>query len=235
MQVVIIDDEKHIRDGLKILLNRYTYIQILGEASSLEEAKILIERTKPDLVFLDIMLKNETGFNLLDVISVLDFRLVFITAYNEFAIKAFKYNAFDYLLKPLDLDELDDTLNRLQSQKGLNKTQVELSKKNKDFKNLLVKTNRQIHVLPLEDIIRCQADQGYTHFFMKDGQQILSSKTLKEYNSILPDDQFIRVHQSHLVNRNYILSYDKQGYVVIPGQVKIPVSVRKRSIVLKLL
>lgn len=233
MKVVIIDDEKHVRDGLKILLNRYAYIQISGEASNLEEAKTLIEYTKPDLIFLDIMLKNETGFDLLDVISLIDFKLVFITAYNKFAIKAFKYNAFDYLLKPLDLDELDDTLKRLQSQKSLNKTQIELSRKNKDFKNLLIKTNRQIHVLVLEDIVRCEADQGYTHFYMKDGQHILSSKTLKEYNNILPEDLFIRVHQSHLVNKKYILSYDKQGFVVLQNQLKIPVSVRKRSLVLK--
>lgn len=233
MKSVIIDDEQHIRDGLNILLSRYDDIQCIGEASNLQEAKTLIEETKPDLVFLDIMLKNETGFDLLDLLSVLNFKLIFITAHNEYAIKAFKYNAFDYLLKPIDIEELDNTLERLKHQTDLYKEHIELSKKNKDFNNLLVKTNRQVHVLGLENIIRCEADQGYTHFYMKDGQHILSSKTLKEYNSILPEDQFIRVHQSHLINKKYIISYDKQGFIIIHGQLKIPVSVRKRSIVLK--
>lgn len=114
MNAIIVDDELEIREGLEILLQEYPFVKVVGKAATVAEAKHKIELYKPDLVFLDIQLKNKTGFDLLDQLDYLDFHLVFVTAYNEYALKAFKYNAFDYLLKPVDPVELRDTLHRLK-------------------------------------------------------------------------------------------------------------------------
>ncbi|MDX1447254.1 LytTR family DNA-binding domain-containing protein [Lishizhenia sp.] len=236
MKTVIIDDEKQIREGLKILVNNIPDLEVVGEAENIEEGEQLINSLSPDLVLLDIQLKQNTGFHLLDKIPNKNFHLIFITAYNEYAIKAFKYNAFDYLLKPIDPEELEGTINRLREQKNIQAEQlIQASKKNNDLKRLVVKTTEQIYILPLDEIVRCEADLGYTHFHMSSGKRILSSKTLKEYNSLLPDETFIRIHQSHLVNLKYITSYNKKGHVQLQNNMEIPVSVRKRSMVADLL
>ncbi|SFT36025.1 two component transcriptional regulator, LytTR family [Lishizhenia tianjinensis] len=236
MRTIIIDDEKQIREGIKILVNTIPNLEVVGEADNIVDGEKLINELKPELVLLDIQLKQDTGFQLLDKIEHKNFHLIFITAYNEYAIKAFKYNAFDYLLKPIDPEELTLTVQRLREQKNIQAEQlIEASKKNEDLKRLVVKTTEQIYVLPLDEIIRCEADLGYTHFYMKSGKRILSSKTLKEYNSLLPEDTFIRIHQSHLVNVNYITSYNKKGVVHLSNNEEVPVSVRKRSLVSELL
>lgn len=236
MRTIIIDDEKQIREGIKILANNIPNVEIVGEAENIEDGEVLIKSLSPDLVLLDIQLKQNTGFDLLDNLEQKNFHLIFITAYNEYAIKAFKYNAFDYLLKPIDPEELELTIQRLEKQQNIQAEQlIEASKKNKELQRLVVKTTEQIHILPLDKIVRCEADLGYTHFYMNNGKRILSSKTLKEYNSLLPDDNFIRIHQSHLVNVKYITSYSKKGIVHLSNNEEVPVSVRKRSLVSDLL
>lgn len=236
MRTVIIDDEKHIREGLKILVNNLGNLHVVGEAEDIYEGKEVIERTKPDLVLLDIRLKNKTGFNLLESLDEMNFHLIFTTAFNEYALKAFKFNAFDYLLKPIDPTELKGSIERLQAQLKPNTQELlDASKNNEELQRLVVKTTEQIYILPLDEIIRCEADLGYTHFFMNNGKRVLSSKTLKEYNSLLPEDRFIRIHQSHLVNIDFIESYDKRGVVHLKNEQEIPVSVRKRSMLTELL
>ncbi len=236
MRTIIVDDEKQIRDGLKILLSSINDIQIIGEASNIEEAAKKISELKPDLVLLDIQIKDKTGFDMLDDLTSHDFKLIFITAFNEYAIKAFKYNAFDYLLKPIDPEELNNTIERLKEQSEYNtRQQMEVLKENKELNRIVIKTTEQIYVLDLEEIVHCRADQGYTHFYTKNRKHILSSKTLKEYNEMLPKEKFIRVHQSHLVNWEYVSSYEKKGELVLKNSERIPVSVRRRHIVAELL
>lgn len=229
MNAILIDDEIRIREGLKILLQPFSFVNVIAEAGSVSEGKEVIERLKPDLVFLDIQLRKSTGFTMLDSLVYKDFKLVFITAYNEYALKAFKYNAFDYLLKPIDPDELKETLDRLAVEGITFKEQHPVLTANTELNKLVIKTTERIHVLQTTDIIRCEADQGYTIFYLKDKSRIVSSKTLKEYHGLLPDEFFIRIHQSHLVNMSYIKSYDREGFVALKNDEKIPVSIRKRQ------
>lgn len=228
MNAIIVDDEQEIREGLEILLRQYPFVTVVDKASNVIEAKHKIELYKPDLVFLDIQLKNKTGFDLLDQLEYLDFHLVFVTAYNEYALKAFKYNAFDYLLKPVDPVELDSTLHRLKDTTYSGKQLIQQSLQNHDMKRVVVKTTKEIFIIELKDIVRCEASQGYTYFYLKDNKKILSSKTLKEYDDIMPEEIFVRIHQSHLVNLNYVALYSRNGIVVLKNKEEIPVSVRKR-------
>ncbi|MGG8497115.1 LytR/AlgR family response regulator transcription factor [Tenacibaculum sp. TC6] len=231
MRILIVDDEKQIREGLKILVATIKGTEVIGEASTIEEAKEKIETLQPDLVLLDIQIKDKTGFDMLDTLSGYNFKLIFVTAYNEYAIKAFKYNAFDYLLKPVDPEELEAAIERLKEQTNHNQKQLSILKENKELNRIIIKTTEQIYVLDLSEIVHCKADQGYTHFYTKHNKHILSSKTLKEYNELLPKEQFIRVHQSHLVNWEYVSSFDKKGELILKNEERIPVSVRRRHIV----
>lgn len=229
MKTIIIDDEKNIREGLCILLKAHPEINIVAQANDIKEAKTQIENLKPELVFLDIKLKNSTGFNLLDNLDYKEFKLIFITAYNEYAVKAFKYNAFDYLLKPIDPSELNETLHRLKNQEITYKEQANLSKDNKALNRIVIKTAKQIFLIDLDDIVRCESDEGYTKIYLNTGKNIISAKTLKEYNKLLPESTFIRVHQSHLVNVTYIKEYLREGKLKLENNILIPVSTRKRN------
>lgn len=229
MKTIIIDDEKNIREGLCILLKAHPEINIVAQANDIKEAKTQIENLKPELVFLDIKLKNSTGFNLLDNLDYKEFKLIFITAYNEYAVKAFKYNAFDYLLKPIDPSELYETLQRLKHQEITYKEQANLSKDNKALNRIVIKTAKQIFLIDLNDIVRCESDEGYTKIYLNTGKNIISAKTLKEYNKLLPESTFIRVHQSHLVNVTYIKEYLREGKLKLENDILIPVSTRKRN------
>jgi Response regulator of the LytR/AlgR family len=234
MRTIIVDDEKQIREGLRILVEQ-TDLEVVAEASTVAEAMIRIEALKPDLLLLDIQLQQRTGFELLDKLDYLDFKLVFITAYNEHAIKAFKYNAYDYLLKPIDPAEFFETIERLNQQQNIDKASLDLMKTNTNHDKVVVRTMESIYTLALKDILYCRADQGYTHFYMQDGKHIVSSKTLKEYASLFPEETFVRVHQSYLVNWTYVSSYRKKGELLLNNEYEIPVSVRRRSEVMKLL
>jgi two-component system LytT family response regulator len=229
MNTIIIDDEQEIRDGMEIMLQDFAFVNVVEKASNIIEAKHKIELYKPELVFLDIQLHSKTGFDLLDQLEYLDFHLVFVTAYNEYALKAFKYNAFDYLLKPVNPLELHDTLTRLQETTYSAKQLIQQSLQNHDMKRVVVKTTKEIFIIELGDIVRCEASQGYTYFYLKDNKKILSSKTLKEYDDIMPDDIFVRVHQSHLVNLNYVALYNRDGTIILKNKDAVPVSIRKRS------
>jgi two-component system LytT family response regulator len=229
MNAIIIDDEKEIRTGLKILLKPYPFIEVVAEACNVVEAKYKIELLKPDLVFLDIQLKDSNGFKMLDQLDFLDFNLIFVTAFNDYAVKAFKYNAFDYLLKPIDPLELDNTLNRLTTSSVSGRQLIQQSLGNQDLHRIVVKTAKEIFVIEMKDIVRCEASQGYTYFHLNNAKRILSSKTLKEYEEIMPSSQFIRVHQSHLVNLNYVSKYVRDGNILLKNTEEIPVSIRKRQ------
>lgn len=229
LKTLIIDDEKPIRTSLNIYLSDRDDIEVVGEAGTLEEAVAQIAKCQPDLVFLDIQLKQFTGFDMLDQLPDLNFKLIFVTAYSEYAIKAFKYSAFDYLLKPIDPDMLYETIDRLKVEMNTTAQQYKALKGNTDFQKITIKTTENIYHISFEDIVYCKADGSYTHFYLNTGKTILSSKPLKQYQNILPENLFFRSHQSYLVNVKLINGFDKKnGVLLMQNNEQIPVSVRNR-------
>ena len=249
IKAIIVDDQIEAINSLKQdLLNIFSNdIQIIGESMNLDEAVVMFKELKPDLIFLDIDLKIGTGFDFLKRIQQFkhsDYDIVFITAFNQFAIKAIKYSAFDYLLKPIDRDELELSINRLKEQliiKRETKLRIDLilnqekTQKLSDEKIVLSTTN-QVYFVNISNIIRCEASHNYTTFYLKDESKIMVSKTLKEYESILINHFFFRTHQSHLVNLNYVVSFIKEdGTILLNNGEKILVSRRKKEDLLQAL
>lgn len=241
LKAVIIDDELNARESIANL-SRLTNsdIDIIGEAEGVESGILLIQELKPDLVFLDIQLEDGTGFDILEQLDQIDFHIIFITAFNEYAIKAFKFAAIDYLLKPINPKEfksaLDQFINLQEKEDIESKLTAYLShikESAAEHKKIILKTAESIHLIKVQDIIRCEADKGYTEFFLRDGNKILVSKGLKEYNELLGDFGFIRTHQSHLINLDYIASFEKAdgGYILMTDKSTVPVSSRKREYV----
>lgn len=241
LKAVIIDDESNARESIANL-SRLTQseIEIVGEAGGVASGLEEIINTKPDLVFLDIQLEDGTGFEILEQIGKIDFHIIFITAFNEYAIKAFKFAAIDYLLKPINPKEfkaaIDQFVNLQEKEDIESKLTAYLShikESAAEHKKIILKTAESIHIVKVQDIIRCEADKGYTEFFLRDGHKILVSKGLKEYDELLGDFGFIRTHQSHLINLDYIASFEKAdgGYILMTDKSTVPVSSRKREYV----
>ncbi len=245
-KIVIVDDELSSRENLLSYLKPLVGSQnIMGTASNVDEAYELILKTNPQIVFLDINLTHESGFDLLNKFNNPEFEVVFITAYNEFAVKAFKYNAIDYLLKPIDKEELTEAI-----RKALTKWELVNKPPNrytnlfphdrelkKPFSRLCISTKESLLFIDFEDLVRCESDINYTWFILASGEKVLSSKTLKEYDEILSEQNFVRVHKSHLVNLKYIKSLSKAdgGSVVLKDNSSIPVSKSHKMLLLHVL
>ncbi len=238
MKVLIVEDEIDARKVLKYLLKElFPDIDIVGEAGTVSKAKKLIDLYHPDLVFLDVRLKDGTGLDLLHQCQCKDkFQTIFTTAYANYAIKAIKFNATDYLLKPIDPDELKaavikatNQINDKQKMSQLKKEQLGLS-----HKTILIKTSEQTFLLPVKDIIRLEADGSYTTIITLNNK-IITSKNLKFYEKELPESYFIRTHQSHLINKKYIHCITKEGLLKLTNQELIPISFRKKAMVRNLL
>lgn len=234
MKAIIVDDEPTNVKNLTILLNKYCpQVEILGAANNNQDALSLFEAEKPHLVFLDIQLDNDTGFNLLKLLPNKDFEVIFVTAYDNYGIQAIKFAALDYILKPIDIDELVS---------AVNKAEVKLKEKQQTMQlDFLVNHIKRDHAVPLKialpqqkeiiyvlvtNIVRCEADGTYTFFYLKNGEKILVSKVLKEYAELLETNGFIRTHQSHLVNLTFVKSWLKEdgGMLMLETGEKIPVS-----------
>lgn len=234
MKAIIVDDEPTNVKNLTILLNKYCpQVEILGAANNNQDALSLFEAEKPHLIFLDIQLDNDTGFNLLKLLPNKDFEVIFVTAYDNYGIQAIKFAALDYILKPIDIDELVS---------AVNKAEVKLKEKQQTMQlDFLVNHIKRDHAVPLKialpqqkeiiyvlvtNIVRCEADGTYTFFYLKNGEKILVSKVLKEYAELLETNGFIRTHQSHLVNLTFVKSWLKEdgGMLMLETGEKIPVS-----------
>ncbi len=225
IKVIIVEDEKNSREGLKNLLNEFCpEADVVGMASSVNEGLELIRRVNPDLVLLDIEMQTATGFDLLEQIEHITFDVVFTTAYEQYAIKAIKFSALDYLLKPIDVNELKAAIEKvvLKRSRGNENEQVKLLLKNLKLENpkthkITLSTSEGLVFIPVNDIIRCEAQGAYTTFFLKADKKILVSKNLKEYELLLGDHGFFRVHNSHLINLAEVERYVKSdgGYVVM--------------------
>jgi two-component system LytT family response regulator len=239
IQAIIIDDEEKARVTLVNYLKTYCpEINLLAEADSVESGVDLLNKHQPDVIFLDIMLSDGSGFNLLSRLKHLNFKIVFVTSYSQYAIKALKYSAFDYILKPIDIDELLSVVERLKliQNAGESAAKMEflsdtMNRGESDFKKIVLSTHNGIHLVEIDEIIRCEVEDNYTMFYLTNDTRILVSKTLKEYEDLLKDHHFIRVHKSHLVNFKYITKFinNEGGAVVLKNGTEVPVSVRKKD------
>ncbi|MCD4724334.1 MAG: LytTR family DNA-binding domain-containing protein, partial [Bacteroidales bacterium] len=236
---IIVEDEIRSRDTLLGLLSRYCKnVEIIAEADSYRSGLAAIREQHPDVVFLDIQMPDGSGFKLLEELDEIKFEIIFTTAFDQFAIKAIKYSALDYLLKPIDPEELVSALKKVEnkiSKIGVNENiQVLLDNIKSHDANphkIVLSTFEKIHIIETDNILRCESDNYYTNFFLTDGKQILISKTLKENEAMLGEHNFIRPHKSHLVNVKYIKGFLKNdgGYIEMTDGTHIPVSRRKRE------
>ncbi|MGE0569089.1 MAG: LytR/AlgR family response regulator transcription factor [Bacteroidia bacterium] len=237
---VIIEDEEKSRELLiKLLEKNCPTIEIVGTAANVKEGVALVKNKKPDLVFLDITMPDGSGFDLLEHVQDLKFDLIFATASNEHAIKAFKYSACDYLLKPIDIDELKAAVDRVVEKrnsgdtdmKNLNFLIQQLKKTDDSYQKITLPTGNAYEIVNLKDIIRCEADGSYTTFYLTDKRKLMVSASLKHYEDLLPDTEFIRVHHHNLINMNHVLRFLKEdgGYTVMSDGSKIEVSRRKKE------
>ncbi len=242
LTAAIVDDVAQARATLKEDLAAYCPdIEIIGEADGVVTGSKLLNKIKPDVVFLDIQLQDGTGFDILEILGDISFQVIFTTASDEFAIKAFKFSAVDYLLKPVDPDELIVAVQKVSKVNNSTQENYDLLlntvKEQSAPKRMALHTLEKIHVTEIADIVRCESNGNYTTFYFKDGQKLLVTKTLKEYDQMLSEYKFARVHQSHLINAQQIKEFVKVdgGYIVMRDGSKIPVSLRKKSVVMKLL
>ena len=240
---LLIDDDQHLRQGMKSLLERHApEIRIIGEAESVKTGIEAIENWKPQVVFLDIHLNDGTGFDILEQVAKtngkLSSHIVFITAHEQYALKAFKFSALDYLLKPVDPEELKKSIVKIKEvlEKNTSFDHIDLlleniRKKVDHFKRIALSTADGIHLFEISDIIRCESQDNYTQFFIKNHKPLLISKTLKEYEELLMEHGFERIHQSHLINLSYLKSYIKTdgGYVIMGDNAKLPIAQRKKE------
>ncbi len=239
IKLVLVEDEQEIVSLLKKIIADYCPdFSIIGTASDFNSAKILLQETKPDIALLDINLPGGNTFDILKSLPNIAFKVIFLTGYEEFAIQAIKFCAIDYLLKPLDPAELIKALHQgAKSIKDENdKQKLEAFFRNigepaRDHKVIVLKTSESIHIVEVSDIVRCESDSSYTTFFLSDGQKILISKPLKEYDELLSSFHFFRVHQSHLVNMKYVKKFEKAngGFIVMRDGSNVPVSFRKKD------
>lgn len=236
-KAVIIDDLENARISLRKDLEDYcSEVEVIGEAEGVVSGAKLIRETNPDIVFLDIQMKDGSGFDLLEILPETNFSLIFTTSSDGHAIQAFRFSAVDYLLKPIDPQELIAAVKKTENT-GKQKWDVLRSNLYGDSARLALNSQDRIRIVTLNEVIRCESTGSYTLFFMDDGEQILVTRTLKEYDSILKDSGFLRVHQSHLINLQFVKEFIKTdgGYVVMKDKQEVPVSSRKRSLVLKTL
>lgn len=236
---VIIDDQESYRQKLRKLLEKFkNELSVLGEAENAEDGFNLIEKTKPDLVFLDIEMPGGTGFDMLKRFGTIGFDVIFTTAHAQFGLQAIKFSALDYLVKPVDPDELynaiekhKDKKRQLNQQKQFEVLFQHLQSVNSTANQVGLPTGHGLIFVKLGDIIRCQSSSNYTDFFLVDKSKIMVTRTLKETEALLTDQHFFRVHDSHLINLHQIRKYIKGegGIAIMADGSEIDVSRRKKD------
>lgn len=239
LKAIILDDEKHCIDRIIQLSKQLNnVIEIVGYYSNIESAHEAIKKLQPDLIFLDIQIHDTNGFDLLKKFDAINFHVIFTTAYESYAIQAIKFSAFDYLLKPVDLDDFKETINRLLEKHTQNSITINYQAllqnlihiKNQS-KKITIQTQTETVLLNIQDIIRCESDINYTTIYTNEKKKIVVAKTLKDFEVMLKPHNFFRVHNSHLINLEYLKSYDKGkgGYVHLLDNSVVEVSVRRKE------
>ncbi len=237
MTALLVDDEKHCRDVLGILLKKYCpQVELLASCADGPEGVAAIDQHQPDLVFLDIEMPGMSGFDLLESVGFKGFDVIFTTAYNEYAIKAIRHNALDYILKPVDKDELVQAAmkaEREQSARSAARIEdfVQYLQRQKLGDRVALPTMEGLQIIPSDEIYYCESDGGYTHFFLTNGKTVLISKTLKEVEEVLESKGFCRVHHGYLINLRYVQRYLRGdgGEVVMANNKTLPVSRNKKQ------
>ncbi|MFD0964254.1 LytR/AlgR family response regulator transcription factor [Pseudofulvibacter geojedonensis] len=233
MKTLIIEDKEYVRKGLVSMLQSLeTTIDVIGECESVKDAVIVTHACKPELVFLDINLIDGSGFDFLDQTENLSFKIIFITAYEEYALKALKIGAIDYILKPVDVEELQIALEKVAKLSLTEqRQQLKVAKQvwSNDESKLILSLHDSFQVIDLNKLLFCESDKGYTTFYCTNNKKYVVSKTIKEFEERLLKNNFIRPHQSFIVNLDYINKYDKSGIIHLKNGGKIPVSSRKRE------
>lgn len=239
---VIIDDTETSRVSLADDLERYCEnVLLIGQAGSVKTGVRLINSLKPELIFLDVQLGDGTGFDILQQIEPYPYQVIFTTGSDDHAFKAIKFSAVDYLLKPVDPDELVSAVSKVkpaQPQQSHDSIRLLLENLNKSKpKRIALSSADRIHVVNVDEIIRCESQRNYTLFFLSGSKQILVTRTLKEFEEMLEPQGFMRIHHSHLINTNYLKEFIKAdgGYALMSDGSRIPVAVRKKDELLKFL
>ncbi len=196
----------------------------------------LLRNVLPDAIFLDVQMGDGTGFDLLRKFHDPGFQVIFTTAFDEFAIKAFQVNAIDYLLKPIDVDELlravgkiEDTVKRWKADERMQNLLT--SDERKEFEKIAISSNEGLHFVELKDIVRLESDANYTTFYLGSGERVTVARTLKNFDELLPPDQFFRSHQSHIINLSHVKKIVREdgGYILLSGDIKIPLARSKKD------
>lgn len=239
MKALIVDDEKSARESLKQIASLCCPdICSYREAHDVLSAIVAIEQERPDILFLDVNLGNETGFDVLKQYEDFPLNVVFVTAHNDYILRALRASAVDYLLKPVKASELvtavrkvKEKLSAMHQTEQLDALFENLNHQEQSIKKITISTAESIHVVNVSDIIYCESDKGYTTFYLPQQQTVMASKILREYEEILPQEAFMRIHQSFLVNLNHIIRYDKKdkNFIVTTDDYKVPVSYRLKN------
>ncbi|MFY7812104.1 MAG: LytR/AlgR family response regulator transcription factor [Flavobacterium sp.] len=240
MKAIIIEDEIQLRKGLKLLLSRLIpNLNILAEADAVSTGYACIEKHQPEVLFLDIQINEGSSFDILEQLKYnlpnYQPKIIFITAYQQFAVKAFKYSALDYILKPIDEEELCIVLEKLKNTPANNPyPQIDLLlqhlKQPETKKIALIEGNKTL-IVPTTEIIRLESNGNYSNVYLKDKRKILTTKTLKDYEELLQTAGFERIHQSHLINSQEITAFSKkENYVEMSCKTQVPVSSKKMDL-----
>lgn len=237
-RVLLIDDEERATDALRRLLDKF--IPEIGSVYTCNDARKaaeMIHTLQPDLIFLDIRMPHVNGFELLNKLPNRNFKIIFTTAFDEYAIRAIRFSAFDYLLKPIDAEELTTAVKRflqlkedvVTKQEQFKNVGINMGLQKKEQFRLALPTKEGVHFLFPHEIIRCEALGNYTKFLTVDNKQYTISKTLGEYDELLSPYQFVRTHKSHLVNINHISFVDHDGFIILKDSTKIEISRRRKE------
>ncbi len=246
IKAIIVDDEQHCIDALQTMLEKKCPgVQVTGSAKSVREAKELIDDLQPDIVFLDVEMPYQNGFELLKLFDKVYFDVIFTTAYEQYALKAIKFNALDYLLKPFSVKELQDALEKCREKKlsrhkdqGISPMEVFLQNMKtmqQTHKKIALPTINGLVFMPVQNIVRCESTGNYTRIFFTDKKNLMVSRPLKEFEELLSDVDFFRVHNSHLINMQQMQSYiqGEGGFALMSDGTQVEVSRRRKADFLK--
>lgn len=246
IKAIIIDDEKNNIENIQRLLQQHHLpVTIVGSATNADDGIKAMLHKQPDLLFLDIQMPQKNGFDVLKALPRHNFEVIFVTAFDQYGIQAVKFSAIDYLLKPVNPDELKIAINKVEEKLSKKKDNLQLENlmqliRDKDAKKdhkLALATTKEIQFVNTSEIIRCESSNAYTQFFLSNGKSVLVSKPIFEYDELLANYDFIRCHQSHLVNKKFIRSLIKEdsGYLLLADDTRIPISRGKKEMVLNAL